>query len=223
MSARTLSPDDRLLVGLAALTAATGLIDATSYLGLGHVFTANMTGNIVFLGFAFGGAAGFSIVASLLALGGFLAGAVVAGALSSGDTLHRVTTAFVLEAVALGGGAIIAAAVHRPGTGAARWILLSLLGGAMGVQNATVRRLAVPDMTTTVLTLTLTGIASDSRLAGGTNPRLQRRVTSVLLMLAGAAVGAVLERQALWWPIAVGALTVTGSLVMIGRQPDRRR
>jgi uncharacterized membrane protein YoaK (UPF0700 family) len=44
-----------LLMALMALTAVSGLVDAVSYLGLGHVFTANMTGNVVVLGFAAAG------------------------------------------------------------------------------------------------------------------------------------------------------------------------
>jgi uncharacterized membrane protein YoaK (UPF0700 family) len=76
----------------------------------------------------------------------------------------------------------------------------------MGLQNAAVRRLAVPDMTTTVLTLTLTGIAADSPLAGGTNPRLMRRVSAVLVMLAGAVVGASLLRRGLTWTIGVAGV-----------------
>ena len=64
---------------LLALTVVTGLVDAFSYLVLGHVFVANMTGNVVFLGFALAGAAGFSISASLSALGAFCLGALAGG------------------------------------------------------------------------------------------------------------------------------------------------
>ena len=53
---------------LLGLTVVTGLVDAFSYLVLGHVFVANMTGNVVFLGFALVGAPGFSIGASAVAL-----------------------------------------------------------------------------------------------------------------------------------------------------------
>src|SRR2546428_8442670 len=73
-------PDESPLPGaLLVLTAATGLIDAVSYLALGHVFTANMTGNVVFLGFAVAGAPGLSIPRSAVSLGAFLAGAVAGG------------------------------------------------------------------------------------------------------------------------------------------------
>ncbi len=54
---------------LVAMTMVTGLIDAFSFLVLGHIFVANMTGNVVFLAFALAGASGFSIPACLVALG----------------------------------------------------------------------------------------------------------------------------------------------------------
>jgi uncharacterized membrane protein YoaK (UPF0700 family) len=73
-----------------------------------------------------------------------------------------------------------------------RFALIIVLALAMGVQNATARRLAVPDLTTTVLTLTLTGIAADSRLAGGSGANSGRRLVSVAAMLVGATLGAVL-------------------------------
>ena len=69
--------DDSLVVALIALTFTTGLIDAVSFLGLGSVFTANMTGNVVLLGFAVVGVPGLSVTRSLLALGGFLVGAAL--------------------------------------------------------------------------------------------------------------------------------------------------
>src|SRR5260221_8797787 len=73
---------DPLPTTLLLLTATTGLVDAVSFLGLGRVFTANMTGNVVFLAFAVGGAAGLSVSASILALGSFLVGALTGGRLA---------------------------------------------------------------------------------------------------------------------------------------------
>jgi hydrogenase/urease accessory protein HupE len=61
---------------LFVLTMVTGLVDSVSYLKLGHVFVANMTGNVVFLGFAVADAEDFSIPASLVAIVAFLAGAL---------------------------------------------------------------------------------------------------------------------------------------------------
>src|SRR5271165_3019642 len=68
---------------LLVLTFTTGLVDAASYLGIGHVFTANMTGNIVFLGFGIAGSGGLPVVAPLISLTAFLAGAGSGGVLAS--------------------------------------------------------------------------------------------------------------------------------------------
>jgi Protein of unknown function (DUF1275) len=74
---------------LVVMTMVTGLVDAFSYLVLGHVFVANMTGNVVFLAFALAGAQGFSIPASLVAVGAFAAGALAGGALKTRLGGHR--------------------------------------------------------------------------------------------------------------------------------------
>src|SRR2546423_4974652 len=67
---------------LLVLTFTTGLVDAVSYLGLGHVFTANMTGNIALLGFGVAGSGGLPVVAPLVSLGAFLLGAGGGGVLA---------------------------------------------------------------------------------------------------------------------------------------------
>lgn len=81
---RTLIPrkDDRyglLSPALVILTFVAGLVDALSYLALGHVFVANVTGNIVFLGFAFAHAQGFVWWTSALTLATFMIGAFIGG------------------------------------------------------------------------------------------------------------------------------------------------
>jgi hypothetical protein len=90
------------------------------------------------------------------------------------------------------------------------YMLIVLTAAAMGLRNATVRRLAVLDLTTTVLTLTLTASVADSTLAGGNNPWLGRRLAAVLAIFAGSAVGAVL--------VSLGGLTpplvVTGACIL---------
>ena len=77
-----------LLVGL---TIVTGLVDAFSYLSLGHVFVANMTGNVVFLGFGLAGVGGISLVASLVAILAFALGAAAGGRWSQRRPPHRAT------------------------------------------------------------------------------------------------------------------------------------
>jgi uncharacterized membrane protein YoaK (UPF0700 family) len=173
----------------------TGLVDATSYLKLGHVFVANMTGNIVFLGFGIAGAGGISIWASLTAVGSFLVGGVAGGRIGARWASDRGChlTATTATELLLVGGALAFAAFSTPhiGTGS-RYAVIVLLAVAMGVQNATARKLAVPDLTTTVLTMTLTGLAADSGLAGGHGSGLARRALSVAAMLLGALSGGLL-------------------------------
>jgi len=187
--------EDGLPPLLILLTIVTGVVDALAYLRLGHVFVANMTGNIVFLGFAAAGAGGLSVPGSLLALGFFLCGGIAAGRLAGrlGDERRHVLRLAVTVELILATTAVVIAAVvgQRLGT-TSRYALIALLALAMGVQNATARRLAVADLTTTVLTLTLTGIAADSWLGGATGARTARRVIAVGAMLLGALVGALL-------------------------------
>jgi uncharacterized membrane protein YoaK (UPF0700 family) len=178
---------------LTGFTIVTGFIDAVSYLKLGHVFVANMTGNVVFLGFSFGGAPDISITGSLLALAGFLIGALLGGrfALRIGASRKRLIMVSAGTKMLLIGAACVLAFIAATAD-ITQYVILTLLGASMGVQNAMVRKLAIPDVTTTVLTLTLTGIAADSRLAGGASPRMVRRVSAVVTMFAGALIGAFL-------------------------------
>jgi len=183
----------RVVLILAAF--ASGLIDAASHLGLGHVFTANMTGNILLLGFAVAGASGFSTSACLVSVGAFLVGAGVAGLLDR--DLRASRRRLIIE---IGGeGILIAAAATVAFTTAAKagspgaYVTIGLLAFAMGARNDTIRRLAVQtNLTTTTLTAALTGLASDFALGGGSHVLASRRLTSLFSLLAGALLGAVL-------------------------------
>jgi uncharacterized membrane protein YoaK (UPF0700 family) len=196
--ARTLKPNptEGLLPPLfLVLTFVTGVVDATSYLSLGHVFVANMTGNVVFLGFGIVGAGGISVWPSLTALASFGAGGIVAGRIAGAlvDDRDRHLRVAVGVQTVLVATALIVAAVAGDNVGAGvRYSLIALLAAGMGIQNAAARKLAVPDLTTTVLTLTLTGIASDSHIAGGEDARVGRRGLAVGSMLLGALVGGLL-------------------------------
>jgi uncharacterized membrane protein YoaK (UPF0700 family) len=91
----------------------------------------------------------------------------------------------------------------------------------MGLRNATVRRLGVADLTTTVLTLTLTGLAADSSLAGGDNPRPGRRIGSVVAMFLGALVGAALVLDhGLVWPLAIASAAAFVATAVYHFVPD---
>jgi uncharacterized membrane protein YoaK (UPF0700 family) len=133
---------------LLALTIVTGLVDAVSILSLGRVFVANMTGNVVFVGFALAGAPGFSLGASLSALAGFLVGAGAGGRLAIRFRSHRgrlLLVGSIVEVACVAAGLMIVAGrpAHLPGgvqDGAA-----AVVAVALGTQNAVVRALAVPD------------------------------------------------------------------------------
>jgi len=200
------------------MTAVTGLVDAVSFLSLGRVFTANMTGNIVLLAFATAHVPGLSVARSLTALLAFLVGAVLGGrvmARASGDSQIRFAAqAFLLEVAFLFAASLCAIGYRRDllEHSFQPFALIALTALAMGTRNAAVRKLAIPDLTTTVLTLTITGIGADSSLAKGNNPRLVRRVGSIAAMFLGAALGAVIIRHsisaALWLGTAISALCI---------------
>jgi uncharacterized membrane protein YoaK (UPF0700 family) len=192
---------------LLAMTVVTGVVDAVSFLALGRVFTANMTGNLVLIGFAFAGAPGISISRSAVALVAFLSGAILGGRMAFDESSGQrwADQGFVLEALLLGAGALTAIGIGS-GTAANPLQLHAVIAStavAMGLRNAIVRKLAVPDMTTTVLTLTITGLAADSSLAGGENPRWQRRGAAILAMICGAFAGAQMLAYSISLPLAV--------------------
>jgi uncharacterized membrane protein YoaK (UPF0700 family) len=205
---KALTADSILPYALLGMTAVTGLVDAVSFLSLGHVFTANMTGNIVLLAFASMGVPQVSLAGSITALLGFLAGAVVGGRIMAGESavqqLSAASSVFVLEIVFLVGATLAAlgySVVSSPHF-LQLYAMIAFTAIAMGMRNAAVRKLAVPDLTTTVLTLTITGIAADSSLARGANPRLQRRIAAVVAMFAGAALGSITLRHSVFMALA---------------------
>ncbi|MEU9451677.1 YoaK family protein [Streptomyces sp. NPDC048277] len=208
----------RLVAVLVTLTMVSGLIDAVSFLGLGHVFTANMTGNVVILGFAAAGAPGFSVPHTAASLACFLLGALVGGRVSarfwgrSRRTWTRATLAVEAALVASAAGV----ALTRPDGAATTYVLIALTAFAMGLRNANVRKLGVPDLTaTTVLTTTLTGLVAESRFGDGTARHSTRRVAAVVAMLAGANLGAWLVlHHHLGIPLLVAA-AASGLLAVI--------
>jgi uncharacterized membrane protein YoaK (UPF0700 family) len=211
-----------LPVLLLMLSVVTGLVDAVSYLALGHVFVANMTGNVVLLGFAFAGAPGLSIPASLAALAAFLLGALAGGRIGSRLGGHRgrhLRTAAACAAPLLLIAFLVALLAGQPVSSGARYALIIPMGLAMGLQNATARRLAVTDLNTTVLTLTLTGIAADSRLAGGPGGPLARRLLAVATIFLGALLGALFVVHVdLSVPLALAAVLMASTALIAHRR-----
>jgi uncharacterized membrane protein YoaK (UPF0700 family) len=214
--ASSLTNEKVIPYALLGMTAVTGLVDAVSFLSLGRVFTANMTGNIVLLGFATAHVSGLSIARSLTALLAFLVGAILGGrvmARTSPDAQIRFAAqAFLLEVAFLFAASFCGIGYRADllENSFQSFALIGLTALAMGTRNAAVRKLAIPDLTTTVLTLTITGIGADSMLANGNNPRLTRRVASVASMFLGAALGAVVIRYSisatLWLATTISAV-----------------
>jgi uncharacterized membrane protein YoaK (UPF0700 family) len=216
---------------LLGMTAVTGLVDAVSFLSLGRVFTANMTGNVVLLAFATALVSGLSIARSLTALLAFLVGAILGGrvmARASADSQIRFAAqAFLLEVAFLLAASFCSSGYRgdllehsfQP------FALIALTALAMGTRNAAVRKLAIPDLTTTVLTLTITGIGADSALANGSNPRLARRVAAVAAMFLGAALGAIVIHYsisaALWLATAISAVCGAAMFRSVGTSGSR--
>jgi uncharacterized membrane protein YoaK (UPF0700 family) len=203
---------------LLVLTFTTGIVDAVSYLGLGRVFTANMTGNVVLLGFGIAGSGGLPIAAPFASLGAFLV-----GTLAGGNVVRRVEerrilpVALSIEVAVLAVATVIAGVTTiTPGTGSA-YLVIVLLAFAMGVRSACVRRLGVPDLSTVVLTMTMVGLAGDSPLAGGSGLGTLRRGGAIVLMGAGAIAGALLLRKDLVLPLAVAT-----ALALLTREAFRR-
>src|SRR5262249_6367639 len=100
-------------------------------------------------------------------------------------------------------------------------ILVPVLAASMGIRTAVVRALGVPDLTTTVLTQTVAGIAADSSLAGGSNPRFGRRLGSITLMLAGAAAGALFHVRAPVYGLLSAAFLEGGAALLLDRSLSR--
>jgi uncharacterized membrane protein YoaK (UPF0700 family) len=199
---------------LLLLTAGAGLVDAVSYLALGHVFVANMTGNVVFLGFSLAGASGVSTLASLVAMASFLVGAMGGGRLGAslgGARPPTLAAGMAVQLLPVAGAAILAALAGVHGS-ASRYPLIVLLAGAMGIQTATARRLGVRDLPTTVLTQTLAGLASELTIGSiRSDPLVRRRLLAVAAMLFGALVGALLVlKVASWTALAAAAVLVAG-------------
>lgn len=209
---------------LVLLTIMTGLVDSVSFLELGNVFVANMTGNIIFLGLGLGGS-GTEILLSALSTGSFCVGAVLGGHVAFPRLAHRglllgAATAAQAGAVAVA-AVIVAGPGPRPETG--RPAAIAVLAVSMGWQYAIVRRLEVPDFRTVVVTTTLTSLVAERGQGGA---RYARRGLSIAALLLGAAVGALLIRDVsvsapLWCAAGLLGVVAVASFAAV-RRPDAR-
>jgi uncharacterized membrane protein YoaK (UPF0700 family) len=213
------------VAALLLLTFATGLVDAISVLHLGHVFVANMTGNVIFLGFWFVPGSGVDLTAAIVAFVGFLAGTVIGGRLArhlGHQTRLWLTATLGLEIVVLVTLSMMAGMGVLSYHANTKLFLIAGLAMTFGVQNATARQFGIQELTTTVLTSTIVGIGFDSRLAGGTGRREKLRYSVIVAMCGGAIVGATLSRVTVAPVIALAASVVAVSLLIFQFGPPAR-
>ena len=204
---------------LLALTFAAGCVDALSYLGLSHVFTANMTGNAVLLGLAIGQTQELQVAHSTAAIVGFVGGVVMAAKLVGPPRdrvvwSSRITFALGLEFVVL----LVFAVGWLGGSRASRHgllVMIVLSGLAMGIQSAVARRLAVPGISTTYITGTITALVAElTSVSGAVGER--RRMTAVIgALVAGAITGGLMLVYARGAAAFVPALVVAAVLVAV--------
>jgi uncharacterized membrane protein YoaK (UPF0700 family) len=219
MLRRLLADRDRLHTGLMlALTFSTGVIDAVGYLGLDRVFTGNMTGNVVILGMALTGAEDLPIAGPILALVGFMLGALIAGRVLRKQPVGwsgRTTILLAVVGVVLLLAAIPELVVDAPRPDALVLSVTGALGFAMGMQAGAARQVGVKDVTTVVVTSTLVGLAFDSRFGGNAKQQWFRRLAAVVLIGLGALTGAFLLHFHIGWGIALATL-VTFVVAILG-------
>lgn len=214
---RTSSPHTLYRAGLLLLTAATGTIDAVSYLALDRVFTGNMTGNVLFIGFALAGVDDIPLVNNAVALVGFVLGSILGGRVIGHEHargLPRVSAWLLVVGCVLAALLATAWAVTTSLGTPAQLTVTALLAGLMGAQVAAVKPVGNVDITTIVVTSTLANLSRDSRLAGGRQPTphaARDRFFAVVAMGIGATVGAVAIR---WTsgPVALGSATAIFAL-----------
>jgi uncharacterized membrane protein YoaK (UPF0700 family) len=207
---RALSEEDRHVALVLALTLSTGAVDAVSYFSLDHVFTANMSGNMALLGIGLATHLG-DVAGNVYAFFGFIVGSILVGRFlrsHDGPFLRTAVDALGFQLLLLVGLTVIVAAVDVHDHDAWRYVVCALLAAAMGVQTGVARHFAVKDVNTTVATMTLHDLAAASRLAGGDSIRWRRRAGVVVALLAGAAIGVLLDKAVRWGGLGFTCVTV---------------
>lgn len=188
------------------LTFATGVVDAGGFLGFDTVFLGNMTGNVLILGMGAAGADGLPVFSLALALVAFIVGAGIASLfLRSGRRgwSPRMTAVLAVSASLVAGTAVLVCA--EPKAHVSAMFAVGMTAGAMGLQAAAARNIGVADVTTVVVTSTITAWAIDMFARPGRATILNRRLAAIVAILLGALVGALLIKVALWAVFAVAA------------------
>jgi uncharacterized membrane protein YoaK (UPF0700 family) len=211
---------------LVALTVSTGAVDAISWIALDKVFSAFMTGNLAFLGFRAGGAAGPSVPRVLAAVAAFGIGAALAarivGRAKSKDVLWppRVSVALTVGLVAQATFLILWVAAGAQPSSRAGDVLIAVSALAMGMQTAAVFSLGVRAVFTTAATATLAVLMGDLSDRSRAGAELLRLAAVIAGLFAGAAIGAALvDHERTWapvFPLAMTALVIVAAAIAFG-------
>ena len=217
-------------LALLVLTAATGAVDGVSYLALDRVFTGNMTGNVLFIGFGLVGVAGIPVLNNLVALLAFLLGAALGARITrrgAGGDVRLPRSSMWVQLVAVVGVFVLAGVwfgVGRLGT-TVMVVVTGVLALLLGAQASAVKHTGIRDLSTVVVTMTMVNLAGDSRLAGGAGAAWTRRLGAIVTMGLGALGAAAVIRH-LGGPYALvlgGVLMGVGTLLLLrARRADQR-
>lgn len=211
------------VAALLLLTFATGLADSISILVLGHVFVANMTGNVIFLGFWLAPRTSVDLTAVVVALPTFVCTTILSGRISrhyADRTRQWITTVLATEITLLVALAILAGAGILQYHNNTKLIMIGVLAVTFGLQHSSARQFGIQELSTTVLTSTIVSLGLDSRLAGGSGDRQALRLSVVLTMCAGAFLGASMSRFVVAPVFAVTAAVVAASLLIFRFGPS---
>ncbi len=199
------------------LTFATGLADSISILVLGHVFVANMTGNVIFLGFWLAPKTSIDLTAVVVALPTFVCSTILSGRLSrhfAERTRPWITTVLATEIVLLVGLSILAGAGVLRYHDNTKLVMIGILAVTFGLQHSTARQFGIQELSTTVLTSTIVSLGLDSHLAGGSGERERLRFSVIFTMCAGAFLGAAMSRFVVAPVFTLTAAVVAASLLI---------
>ena len=213
-----------LTTGLYMISATCGLVDAVCFLALGGVFAEMMTGNLLLMALSIGtGNTLWQSARYIPAIAAFSLGALVGGRLLHGpQKLQERRIGFAVEWLVIVTATAVAWVAEPDAHNLAGHVVVAMLALAMGIQNAMVRVHGVPDIATNVMTVTFTGIIADSTPAGGTNRNWRRRVTSVGLFMASAALGGLLLQLGTVWPLVLTSVVFSLAIfpLMFGDRPQ---
>lgn len=211
------------VAALLLLTFATGLADSISILVLGHVFVANMTGNVIFLGFWLAPTTTVDLTAVAVALPTFVCTTIVSGRLFrhlGARTRAWITTVLATEIALLVALAILAGAGVLRYQGNTKLVMIGVLAVTFGLQHSSARQFGIQELSTTVLTSTIVSLGLDSRPAGGTGERQRLRIGVVATMCAGALFGATMSRYVIAPVFVVAAAVIAASLLIFRLGPS---